>query len=189
MSAAHLLIAAAGGLPEAENSAPAAAQQISRGSYYTTSPEQSPAGPGEHHSPARQPSPDAPATVWASAEEQRRLSARQEPAAGRASAGSGGAARTGSAAAQRLSGHSGSDDEGEGGLRLEDLLSGGTSEPRVPTLCPDKFFKQVTCCPRKQTFGQFRFGMPISSDLLAPCWHLGVYQHAAGIAHTCQNCC
>ena len=116
MSAAHLLIAAAGGLPEAGEAA------LQPRASYTPSPERSSCSEA---SPARRPSQDAPATVWASAEEQRRMSGQQEPPLrSQGSAGHGESARRSSASQVQ----SGSEDEGEGGLRLEDLLSGGSSE-------------------------------------------------------------
>ncbi len=116
MSAAHLLIAAAGGLPEAGEGA------LQPRASYTPSPERSSFGEA---SPARRPSQDAPASVWASPEEQRRLSGQQEPPLrSQGSAGHGESARRSSASQVQ----SGSEDEGEVGLRLEDLLSGGSSE-------------------------------------------------------------
>ena len=122
MSAAHLLIAAAGGLPEADETSSSAALQ-SRPSYPSS-------GQGLDYYQGRSSSGDAPATLWASQmEEQRRLSSMQQgPAARRGSAGT--PTSVGEKGAPQVQGDS--EDEGEGGLRLEDLLAGGTGKGLTP---------------------------------------------------------
>lgn len=117
MSAAHLLIAAAGGLPEVnEASSPAALQ--SRPSYPS-------GGQGLDYYQGRGSSADAPATLWASpVEDQRRLLSMQQRIA--ASRGADGSLNSTAVKGPQVQGDS--EDEGEGGLRLEDLLSGGTGK-------------------------------------------------------------
>lgn len=125
MSAAHLLIAAAGGLPEAgEANTPALHTRISANLRGFPSDATS-SGLDD-----RRASPDTPATIWAL---QSADSRNRQPAAAAAGFESAQLSEESGPAAERAPVvHSGSEDEGEGGLRLEDLLAGGSSERAPP---------------------------------------------------------